>query len=51
MPVELTIKVQDSTKQQAFYSPLKVTELYGNEEDQLFGNKLRNQLNGFSGWT
>lgn len=51
MPVELTIKVQDSTTQQAFYSPLKITELYGNEEDQLFGSKLRNQLNGFSGWT
>ncbi|TIH19300.1 hypothetical protein D0S45_03720 [Marinifilum sp. JC120] len=46
----LSLKVQDNATQQALYSPLKVTDLYGNEEKQMFEAERREQKNGFTGW-
>lgn len=46
----MTLALQDSATQQSLFSPVKVTELYGNEEKEQFGNKPKGQLSDFSGW-
>ncbi|NDV21293.1 hypothetical protein [Desulfovibrio sp. JC022] len=49
--VPMTLALQESSTQQAFYSPVKVTELYGNEEKEQFGSNQKRQLSDFNGWT
>ncbi|ACS78913.1 hypothetical protein [Maridesulfovibrio salexigens] len=48
--IPMTLALQDSVTQQALYSPVKVTELYGTEEEEQFGNIKKGQLSDFSGW-
>ncbi|WP_421900568.1 hypothetical protein [Maridesulfovibrio sp.] len=47
--IPISLNIPDSITQQSLYSPVKVTELYGNEEEEQFGNN-KGQLSDFSGW-
>ena len=49
--IPMTLGLQDSVTQQVLYSPVKVTELYGNEQKEQFSNIKKGQLSDFSGWT
>ena len=48
--IPMTLALQDSATQQSLYSPVKVTELYGTEEEEQFGIKKKEQLSDFTGW-
>ena len=48
--INMTLKIQDSLTQQALFSPVKVTELYGNEEENRFGQQGADQHNSLDNW-